>query len=189
MYEVAQKELCSRVCEAPTTCRGMKFPLCDTKCLAVVFLADHGNTAFRAGITLVADDKSGPGDFKKVAHLRAKESVLMLQNTFLNDLVVGIEQLQGSVAVIVEREDQATALFGPRDAFVGELFSNVKGYIPKEESKRNREVMKSNPIVRRTQEEVHNKTRRNFSKKSVANKKQKIEQKVIVKDERRRQCE
>ncbi len=119
MYEVAQKELCSRVCEAPTTCRGMKFPLCDTKCLAVVFLADHGNTAFRAGITLVADDKSGPGDFKKVAHLRAKESVLMLQNTFLNDLVVGIEQLQGSVAVIVEREDQATALFGPRDAFVG----------------------------------------------------------------------
>jgi hypothetical protein len=36
----------------------MKFPLADESCIAMSFLADHGNAAWRAGLTSTSDEEN-----------------------------------------------------------------------------------------------------------------------------------
>jgi hypothetical protein len=53
---------------------GFKFPLLDTPTVVTCFLADHGNIAWRAGLTVIANEQDGQGGPVKVAHLLGKDS-------------------------------------------------------------------------------------------------------------------
>jgi len=70
--ELVEDELVSRLhtignSRQPIT--GFKFPLLDTPAIALYFLADHGNIAWQAGITVIASEQDGQGEHVKVSHL------------------------------------------------------------------------------------------------------------------------
>jgi hypothetical protein len=58
---------------------GMEFPLTDQRCIATSFLADHGNVAWRAGLTLMSEEDAGQGKVTPVAHLLAEDEQSLLK--------------------------------------------------------------------------------------------------------------
>jgi hypothetical protein len=77
--EAAEDELIGRLQgtgnNKPIT--GFRFPLLDTPAIVACFLADHGNIAWRAGLTIIANDSDGLGEPVKVSHLLGKDSYVV----------------------------------------------------------------------------------------------------------------
>jgi hypothetical protein len=65
---------------------GFKFPLLDDLAIAMCFLADHENVAWRAGITIIGSKLDGQGEPVKLAHLLGKDLYNVLENTINPDL-------------------------------------------------------------------------------------------------------
>jgi hypothetical protein len=53
---------------------GFEFPLLDGPAIPICFLADHGNVAWRAGLTIMGSKADGQGGHVKRAHLLGKDS-------------------------------------------------------------------------------------------------------------------
>ncbi len=65
---------------------GFQFPLLNLLAISMCFLADHGNVAWRAGLTIVASEADGQGEPVKLAHLLGKDLHIVLENTVNPDL-------------------------------------------------------------------------------------------------------
>ena len=65
---------------------GFEFPLLDVPAIPMNFLADHGNIAWRAGLTIVGSEADGQGEPVKLARLLGKDSYDILEKTVNPDL-------------------------------------------------------------------------------------------------------
>jgi hypothetical protein len=75
---------------------GFEFLLLDVPAIPMIFLADHGNVAWRAGLTIVGSEADGQGEPVKLAHLVGKDSYGVLEKTVNPDLRKAFELLQAS---------------------------------------------------------------------------------------------
>jgi hypothetical protein len=118
-HEVAQKELMARVSSGKKV-EGIEFPLVDQNCIAMSFLADHGNVAWRAGLTLISDEDDGQGKVTPVAHLLAKDEYALLKESGIAAVLdKGIVKLQASALLVVTNDSGVSeAAMVPRNAFV-----------------------------------------------------------------------
>jgi hypothetical protein len=102
--------------------QGFKFPLLDTPAIATCFLADHGNIAWRAGLTIIASENEGQGEPVKVAHLLGKDSYDILLKKAQPILDEGIRHLQdcalNNVGAENDEDIQQECLLVPRKAFI-----------------------------------------------------------------------
>jgi hypothetical protein len=126
--EAAEDELIGRLHgtgnKQPIT--GFRFPLLDTPAIVACFLADHGNIAWRAGLTIIASDLDGQGEPVKVSHLLGKYSYDVLCHTAQPMLNEGFGYLQDSALLVIRNnvdadnaEDmQQECMLVPRKAFV-----------------------------------------------------------------------
>ena len=80
---------------------GFSFPLLDTPAIVACFLADHGNIAWRAGLTIVAREQDRLGEPVKVSHLLGKDSYDVLLSTAQPILDYGFRLLQDSALLVV----------------------------------------------------------------------------------------
>jgi hypothetical protein len=80
---------------------GFQFPLLDVLAIPMCFLADHGNVAWRAGLTIVGSETDGQGEPVKLAHLLGKDSYNVLENTVNPDLPMGFKLLQSLPLLVV----------------------------------------------------------------------------------------
>ena len=79
---------------------GFQYPLLDGLAIPMCFLANHGNVAWRAGLTIVASEADGQGEPVKLAHLLGKDSYNVLENTVNPDLQMGFRLLQSSLLAV-----------------------------------------------------------------------------------------
>jgi hypothetical protein len=115
--QAAEDELITRLHGGkPVT--GFKFPLLDTMAIPMCFLADHGNVAWRAGLTVVASEEEGQGEPVFLSHLLGKDSYEVLENTAAPDIRKGLQYLQESMLLIVVFRGERECLLVPRIAFV-----------------------------------------------------------------------
>jgi hypothetical protein len=106
--------------------QGIKFPLLDTPAIATCFLANHGNIAWQARITIIASEQDGQGKHVKVAHLLGKDSYDVLANTAQPLLNYGLSYLQDSALLVIQNNVDAEndedikhkGLLVPRKAFI-----------------------------------------------------------------------
>jgi hypothetical protein len=92
----------------------------------VCFLADHGNIAWQAGLTIIASDLDGQGEPVKVSHLLGKDAFDVLCNTAQPMLNKGFKYLQDNALLVIrnnvdaENADdiQQECMLVPRKAFV-----------------------------------------------------------------------
>ena len=84
----AEDELITRI-RGGEQISGFQFPLLDGLAIPMCFLADHGNVAWRAGLTIVASEADGQGEPVTLAHLLGKDSYNLLENTVNPDLQMG----------------------------------------------------------------------------------------------------
>jgi hypothetical protein len=128
-FEAVEDELISRIRATDNSKQpivGFKFPLLDTLTIVTCFLADHGNIAWRAGLTIIANEQDGQGEPVKVAHLLGKDSYHVLCNTAQPILNEGLSYLQGSALLVIrnnvdaENNDdvQQECILVPRKAFI-----------------------------------------------------------------------
>jgi hypothetical protein len=128
-FESAEDELVSHLhstgnSKQPIT--GFKFPLLGTPTIATCFLANHGNIAWRAGITIIASEHDGQGEHVEAAYLLGKDSYHVLANTAQPILNYGMRYLQDSALLVIRNnvdaengEDiQHEGMLVPRKAFV-----------------------------------------------------------------------
>jgi hypothetical protein len=80
---------------------GFEFPLLDVPANPMIFLADHGNVAWRAGLTIVGSEADGQGEAVKLAHLLGKDLYDILEKTVDPDLRKAFELLQASSLLAV----------------------------------------------------------------------------------------
>lgn len=78
------------------TLQGFKFLLLETPALVTCFPANHGNTAWRAGLTIIASKQDGQGEHVKVAHLLGKDLYNVLCKAVQSTLHKGIRYLTES---------------------------------------------------------------------------------------------
>jgi hypothetical protein len=97
---------------------GFKFPLLNTLAVPVCFLADHGNVAWRAGLTVVASEEDGQGEPVFLSHLLGKDSYEVLENTVAPDIRKGLQYLQEAALLVISSGDEKECLLVPRIAFV-----------------------------------------------------------------------
>jgi hypothetical protein len=117
--EALEDELISRLqYDTNQAIKGFKFPLLDTPAIVAIFLADHGNIAWRAGMTIIASEQDGQGEPVKVAHLLGKDSYDVLINTAQPILNEGLSHLQDSALLVIRNEMQQECMLVPRKAFV-----------------------------------------------------------------------
>jgi hypothetical protein len=141
--EAVEDELISRLHDSDSNqpIKGFKFPLLDTPAIVACFLADHGNIAWRAGLTIIASEQDGQGEPVKVAHLLGKDSYDVLLNTAQPILNKGLSYLQDSALLVIrnnvddEDDDDGVrkeCMLVPRKAFVNS-YSNLfqKFFMPK----------------------------------------------------------
>ncbi len=95
----AEDELITRI-RGGKQILGFQFPLLDGLAIPMCFLADHGNVAWRAGLTIVASEADGQGEPVKLAHLLGKDSYNVLENTVNPDLRMGFRLLQSSLLAV-----------------------------------------------------------------------------------------
>jgi hypothetical protein len=99
--------------------KGFKFPLLDTPAIVAIFLADHGNIAWRAGMTIIASEQDGQGKLVKVAHLLGKDSYDVLIHTAQPILNEGLSHLQDSTLLVIQNDvQQECMLLVPMKAFI-----------------------------------------------------------------------
>ena len=124
--EAAEDELINRLRDSDDNkpINGFKFPLLDIPVIVACFLADHGNVAWRAGLTIIASEQDGQGEPVKVAHLLGKDSYDVLLATAQPILNEGLSQLQDSALLVIrnnaESDDdvQQECMLVPRTAFI-----------------------------------------------------------------------
>ncbi len=127
-FEAVEDEL---ICRLKTdnnqlAIQGFKFPLLDTPAIATCFLADHGNIAWRAGLTIIASENDGQGKPVKVAHLLGKDSYDILLKTAQPILDKGLRHLQDCALLVIrnnvraenDEDIQQECLLVPRKAFI-----------------------------------------------------------------------
>jgi hypothetical protein len=65
-FESVEEELVSHLQNSKQLIIGFKFPLVlDTPTIAMCFLANHGNIAWRAGVTIITSEQDGQGEHVK----------------------------------------------------------------------------------------------------------------------------
>jgi len=128
--EAVEDELISRLHATDNSKQpivGFKFPLLDTPTIVTCFLADHGNVAWRAGLTIIANEQDGQGEPVKVAHLLGKDSYDVLCKTAQPMLNEGLSYLQGSALMVIrskvldaenDEDIQQECIVVPRKAFI-----------------------------------------------------------------------
>jgi hypothetical protein len=125
--EAVEDELVSRLLtteKSKQPLKGFKFPLLDTPAIATVFLADHGNIAWQAGLTVIASEEDGQGEPVKVSHLLGKDSYDVLCSTAQPILNKGLSYLQDSALLVIwnnaknDEDIQQECLLVPRKAFI-----------------------------------------------------------------------
>jgi hypothetical protein len=111
------------------------------------FLADHGNVAWRAGLTIVASEADGQGEPVKLAHLLGKDSYNVLENTFNPDLRMGFRLLQSLSLLVVGSGTVKECILVPRNAFIKALASPIQGFFmepPNDRGNENQKVLVEN---------------------------------------------
>jgi hypothetical protein len=98
---------------------GFQFLLLDGLAIPMCFLADHGNVAWRAGLTIVASEANGQGEPVKLAHLLGKDLYNVLENTVNPDLRMGFWLLQSSWLLVVGRGAVKECILVPRNPIGG----------------------------------------------------------------------
>jgi hypothetical protein len=98
---------------------GFQFLLLDGLAIPMCFLADHGNVAWRAGLTIVASEANGQGEPVKLAHLLGKDLYNVLENTVNPDLRMGFWLLQSSLLLVVGRGAVKECILVPRNPIGG----------------------------------------------------------------------
>jgi hypothetical protein len=126
--EAVEDELISRLRSTDNSKQpiiGFDFPLLDTKTIVTCFLADHGNIAWRAGLTVIANEEDGQGEPVKVAHLLGKDSYDVLCNTAQPILNEGLSYLQDSALLVIRTKAEndediphQECMLVPRKAFI-----------------------------------------------------------------------
>jgi hypothetical protein len=107
-HEAAQKELMARA-SLGEKAEGMEFPRTDQNCIAMSFLADHGNVAWRAGLTLMSDEDDGQGKVTPVAHLLAEDEQSLLKELGIAAVPdKGTAKLQASALLVVTNDSGAS---------------------------------------------------------------------------------
>jgi hypothetical protein len=99
----------------------MEFPLAEQNCIATLFLADHGNVAWRAGLALTLDKDDGQGEVTPVARLLAKDKHSLLKESGIAAVLdKGTAKPQASALLVVTNDSGVSeaALVVPRKAFV-----------------------------------------------------------------------
>ncbi len=94
--------------------------------MASCFLADHGNIAWRAGLTIIASENDGQGEPVKVAHLLGKDLYDILLKTAQPTLDKGLRHLQDCALLVIrnnagaenDEDIQQECLLVPRKAFI-----------------------------------------------------------------------
>jgi hypothetical protein len=81
--------------------QAFNFPLLDTPAIITCFLADHGNTAWRAGLTIITSKQDGQGEPVKVTHLLGYDSYDALIHTAQPILNEGRSHLQDSALLVI----------------------------------------------------------------------------------------
>ena len=85
------------------------------------FLADHGNVAWRAGLTIIGSETDGQGEPVKLSHLLGKDSYNVLENTVNPDLQMGFKLLQSLPLLVVGSGKVKECILVPRNAFINAL--------------------------------------------------------------------
>jgi hypothetical protein len=86
------------------------------------FLANHGNIAWRAGLTIVCSETDGQGEPVKLSHLLCKDSY---DNP---DLRKGFELFQASSLLVVGNGNERECILVPRNAFINALAMPFDGF-------------------------------------------------------------
>jgi hypothetical protein len=124
----AEDELLTRL-QGGKQMSGFQFPLLDTPAIPMCFLADHGNIAWRAGLTIICSEMDGQGEPVKLSHLLGKDSYDILEATVNPDLRKGFELLQASSLLVVGNgENERECILVPRNAFVNALAMPFQGF-------------------------------------------------------------
>jgi hypothetical protein len=142
----AEDELITRI-QGGKQISGFQFPLLDGLTTPMCFLADHGNVAWRAGLTIVASEADGQGEPVKLAHLLGKDSYNVLENTFNPDLRMGFRLLQSLSLLVVGSGTVKECILVPRNAFIKALASPIQGFFmepPNDRGNENQKVLVEN---------------------------------------------
>jgi hypothetical protein len=107
---------------------GFEFPLLDVSGIPMIFLADHGNVAWRAGLTIVGSEADEQGEPVELAHLLGKDSYDILEKTVNPDLQQGFNLLQASSLLVVGFEKVKECIRVPRNAFINALSLPIPGF-------------------------------------------------------------
>ncbi len=110
---------------------GFEFPLLDVPAIPMIFLADHGNVAWRAGLTIMGSEADGQGEPVKLAHLLGKDSYDILEKTVNPDLRKAFELLQASSLLVVGVGKVKECFLVPRNAFINALALPIPGFFMK----------------------------------------------------------
>ena len=137
----AEDELITRI-RGRKQISGFQFPLLDGLAIPMCFLADHGNVAWRAGLTIVASEADGQGEPVKLAHLLGKDSYNVLENTINPDLRMGFRLLQSSSLLVVGSGTVKECILVPRNAFINALASPIQGFFMEPPNDRGNENQK-----------------------------------------------
>jgi hypothetical protein len=106
------------------------------------FLADHGNVAWRAGLTIVASEANGQEEPVKLAHLLGKDSYNVLDTTVNPDLQMGFRLLQSSSLLVVGSGTVKECILVPRNAFINALASLIQDFFMERPNDRGNENQK-----------------------------------------------
>eukprot|EP00957_Ditylum_brightwellii_P119859 9145739-Ditylum_brightwellii.AAC.1 len=82
---------------------GFGFLLLKTKCIAVVFFADHGNKAFQVALGVNASEE-GQSSPRKIAHLMAKDSQDILVKIIQPNIHKGTTDLHSAAVVVIQNK-------------------------------------------------------------------------------------
>jgi hypothetical protein len=119
----------------------------DVPAIPMIFLADHGNAAWRAGLTIVGSEADGQGEAVKLAHLLGKDLYDVLEKTVDPDLRKAFELLQASSLLVVGVGKVKECLLVPRNAFINALALPIPGFFvepPKDNGNDNQKLLVKN---------------------------------------------
>jgi hypothetical protein len=137
----AEDELITRI-QGGKQISGFQFLLLDGLATSMCFLADHGNVAWRAGLTIVASEADGQGGPVKLAHLLGKDSYNVLKNTVNPDLRMGFQLPQSSSFLVVGSGTVKECILVPRNAFINALALPIQGFFMEPPNDRGNENQK-----------------------------------------------
>jgi hypothetical protein len=139
----AEDELITRL-RGEKQITGFEFPLLDVPAIPMIFLADHGNVAWRARLTIVGSEADGHGGPVKLAHLLGKDSYDILEKTVNPDLRKAFDLLQASSLLVVGVGKVKECLLVPRNAFINALAIPIPGFFvepPKDNGNDNQKLL------------------------------------------------